>query len=1474
MPTTGESTSDTASSTLSSSGHGDTDTQDTGQRPRTPESSSSSEDIPAPGGEAASLHSCKHTAPSGTPEPDDAGGSEGEGGSLRDQARRLYKLYEPDRPAKSVELVLEKYHGNEERLLQMLRLRHGIQEQKRSTPSPTPPDPLATRRRGGSTASGVGRSTPTEPIAAVVTALPPTPSPTEPISGVGAVFPSKPSPSEPIAVPSAVAQAPTLHPSVPLTEPQPAPAPPPEQRAPPRAAEEPQVSLPVEPEQRAPPLAAPEPAGVTVWVTRDGEDSTPLKLEFSPDACVSDLLRAAASAFGDLPPGELQATQEGARLSNRRDVVDLQTSPDRPVTVSRRQLPPVAVLPPVSPMHSRPSIHEADRGCQEESSGVLEPIVKPSKQTRILDSIHAPSTILSCTQFDSSADPDFVEPLVDWLPAKGAGVIVQGFESAPSFNGKRGKVAEVRGDEAVVSLAPLGKFCFPLRNLRPDPERPQRRKTRTAERRSVRSSHLRPSSVGRAGPSRQVEDEPLTGWGDRGDSFEREGSPQQRVRASTGSHGRVGPRRSASRPLANGSPARSLGWADSPLRGGHMRSQSLPRASLSVGGTSVAFGRTRSPLKVSRDFVPRCADTPPRAESPSPSGAGEFTTSYAREYKYSPATQLVMKPLPTSTLAGKGRDVAEETLCEDCGRRLGSSKFCRRTGRPHLQRVEEIRTEQRLKRQNLRLSRAVEEALGQRLCPSPPPEPTKKERRERRETRRRRRRHRTDSQRSERDGLVSSPLSVSPQSPPSPQQRRYPVPPEQPVFPMDGLNKRNGPRPPPSAIVVEGALRDPELFLCDLNGPYTLADAPKPPVTIKYRHDRSAAVLYQRDGRWHLNDGDAPDEWLYSSESLLGQWTEQPGSCDFSGVHGTPYPLVQSAVHPITPSHLSPSPSEPPTLPNATVMASPDTGAGVEAVPKPPCEGDDLRVFPGCAVVQVARRKALRDAVVAAFGSVAAARETLCLPPHALCSAANLRAAVSTRCGVTTARAVPVPGAAGSLPVTDSVLAKVFQTGDVHRRGRVRGAELLGILLQEPALQARNAEDAVAQRAAWERVADSLTVCSSRYLTQEEFTMCVQGAASALHPEGIDLAALSLWDSVLAGAAELNGAPARTAASPQVAAAVAAAAAEFTAASSGGGALTAEAAACAAARLAHRVSGAGGLRLDALWKGEPSAAVVTREDFCALYAAAVCEPDLLEAAMEESFEAEGKLEPPEVATPAKNQVEEVASPPSPPPESPTTPASVEKPVQPDPVPVPTPDLPQTVKQAEPEAKAQPQQVEERNVQATSELDMLRAEVRAMAEAQLRQHEEQHEAQRRAEEWQLKRERELQEELAARRQRAEAEAAERLAQAEALAEESRLRERHLQLQLVDAEEASTRRTVEDQQTRDVGRVSESMQSALTAVRTEAERKTALRRKQIALRAASVGAVLLLASVALPPELKKGKKGAKDKKGSSSGCCIIS
>ena len=65
-----------------------------------------------------------------------------------------------------------------------------------------------------------------------------------------------------------------------------------------------------------------------------------------------------------------------------------------------------------------------------------------------------------------------------------------------------------------------------------------------------------------------------------------------------------------------------------------------------------------------------------------------------------------------------------------------------------------------------------------------------------------------------------------------------------------------------------------------------------------YQHESSPAIVFWRDSRWRLNDVGATDGWLYSNESLLGQWAEDAEAADFSGVYGTPYPCVTVAEDP------------------------------------------------------------------------------------------------------------------------------------------------------------------------------------------------------------------------------------------------------------------------------------------------------------------------------------------------------------------------------------------------------------------------------------------------------------------------------------------------------------------------------------------------------------------------------------------------
>eukprot|EP01065_Artemidia_motanka_P012913 TRINITY_DN1710_c7_g1_i1.p1 TRINITY_DN1710_c7_g1~~TRINITY_DN1710_c7_g1_i1.p1 ORF type:complete len:1384 (+),score=536.29 TRINITY_DN1710_c7_g1_i1:66-4154(+) len=1281
-----------------------------------------------------------------TPPPDD-------GDSVRQQIYEIYRQHDPSRSSKSIDIILGKYKGSEETLLEMLRARY--------TPSSPPPQ-------------------------------------------------ARPPEAPSSAVP---------HPRSPETPPQPEPA-------------------------------SPVEAAVKVWAVAEGQPAVPLLLP--PDSCVSDLLQEAAAAFpaaiGSLPPGELQASLGEGRLSNRTEVSTLTTSRDRAVLVTRRPVPQGAALPP-PPQQRRvvtyapePQVAEATVLTHlEEPPRQRGPWMSPTgpeasqasatqRQARLLDSIRAPSTIASCTQFDS----DEVEH-TDWVPVVGAGVIVQKFDVAPPLNGKKGRVTDVRDGEAVVSLPTLGKISFAFRNLRADPSAdPPARTAAPRRRRSASDRASAPRRTRRSGTPEadKGDDEPLSGWGQRNDAS-TDRSPRGRadsVRTRTPQRFLSQPRFSS--PSTRGSP-----------RLPQRRSASLPRPSGS-------WGRQKTPLKVRPGFVPRCAETPPqRPDSPPPST--DWSTSYPKEFKFSPAAQCVLKPLPTATLSGKERDPAEDTLCEDCGRPLGSSRFCRRNPeRPHELRLLEIRQEQERKKA-LKLTKAGQEALGNRLAgsaevssPAAASPPRKK-----REKKRRRRRKEEQPVSPKPDAAPTSPLSLSPQTNPSPALRHDDMTP--PCAVPNGSSVRHA---GPPALSVSGTIHDP-CFCTDLNGTYAAADTG----CLKYVREGGGAVLYFRDGRWHLNDSDAQDEWLYSSDGLLGSWVEQEGSMDYSGVRGTPYPCVAVLEPMSTPAHNPDTSPQPPTVAQATPENS-------------------LVVAPGCAVLQVVRRRRLRDAVRSAFGSVGAARVELC-SRGGTCAAAALRQTVAARCGAAAARAVPLPPSHGPtqqplLRCTDAHLADVFRRADALRAGRVRMHDLLAELLGDPrTMHPDGAEPpAEAQRAALERVADSLTVCGERYVTFEEFAACTH---SAIAGEGashvVDLDVLAQWHAALS-AADMNSADS----TPQLTAAAAAAAAEFDLA--GGGVLSADRCLGAVQRLSARTSERVGARFRGLWRKEPAAAVVTKHDFCALFAAAsAAGPELLAGGDEAGAEAEASPEP----EPAPARLDS-----PPPPKDPSAPCSPVEPLPPaTPGPPPDPPSPPPPAPQPPPAPPQPEpQPEQPQTLPTDLTEQLRMELRAMVDVQNREREEEDERRR-------QRERELEQQLREERERAAAESRRRLEEAEALAqrvaEQARAREHSLQVQLLEAGEGSGRRGVED---------AERQASQAIASRAELSRggvrRDELRRLSavIATAASAVGAAAAAATAgsrrqadpapAQPSSPKKDAapalrdKGAEQPDKRRSGCCVVS
>ena len=114
---------------------------------------------------------------------------------------------------------------------------------------------------------------------------------------------------------------------------------------------------------------------------------------------------------------------------------------------------------------------------------------------------------------------------------------------------------------------------------------------------------------------------------------------------------------------------------------------------------------------------------------------------------------------------------------------------------------------------------------------------------------------------------------------------------------------------------------DPQVSKVALNGFYTLcARIPKKGKVTKhtktarrkqleqhnrihvYMHNTSAAIIFYKDGRWRLNDISATDGWLYSNDSLVGPWEETADAQDFSGIYGTPYPVI-SIAHDLAKTH-------------------------------------------------------------------------------------------------------------------------------------------------------------------------------------------------------------------------------------------------------------------------------------------------------------------------------------------------------------------------------------------------------------------------------------------------------------------------------------------------------------------------------------------------------------------------------------------
>eukprot|EP00754_Rhynchopus_humris_P000413 Rhum_TRINITY_DN10263_c0_g1::Rhum_TRINITY_DN10263_c0_g1_i1::g.37639::m.37639 len=315
----------------------------------------------------------------------------------------------------------------------------------------------------------------------------------------------------------------------------------------------------------------------------------------------------------------------------------------------------------------------------------------------------------------------------------------------------------------------------------------------------------------------------------------------------------------------------------------------------------------------------------------------DFDSSFQKEPRWKPT---VIKPLPRGTVIGRGRTTEEETHCPDCNQPMDVLKFCMVTKNPHT--VTEPKSARRLtiEEQEVASHRLARDGSPQRTRngvsawpahESPKTTPHAAQRRRRSssspgffappqlstETRARRRE-------SERERAIAR---RTPSPSPASALRRSP---SAGAVGSRSSNHREGAESEllhlPHAVAVAGA--EVSVSKVALNGLYTLcaphggggsrrrkkqrsverrrsrrspssgaANDTAAQVRV-YQHESSPAIVFWRDSRWRLNDVGATDGWLYSNESLLGQWAEDAEAADFSGVYGTPYPCVTVAEDP------------------------------------------------------------------------------------------------------------------------------------------------------------------------------------------------------------------------------------------------------------------------------------------------------------------------------------------------------------------------------------------------------------------------------------------------------------------------------------------------------------------------------------------------------------------------------------------------
>ncbi|KAJ9450019.1 hypothetical protein DIPPA_00400 [Diplonema papillatum] len=278
----------------------------------------------------------------------------------------------------------------------------------------------------------------------------------------------------------------------------------------------------------------------------------------------------------------------------------------------------------------------------------------------------------------------------------------------------------------------------------------------------------------------------------------------------------------------------------------------------------------------------------------------KFDASFVREWKY--ATSTILKPLPRGTVSGRGRTVSDETPCPDCGRALDSHKICLVTRHPHMVPNQETPR---------KLTREEQSVMSARLATSKENSPLSVN---------------DDSMSSPTqgkrdDGKTKKPIrrldlsassgDVTPSR--TPRSRRSTRSPSRST--QASVNKRETAQSSntrnavqPHIVLVSGLRDDTGAFRHPLNGFYAKAaskakkgkhdnkrqEALPGPVAV-YRHKRCDSVLFKQEGRWKLNDANETDGWLYSHDTLLGQWVETPFSSDFSGVSGAAYPRVTAA---------------------------------------------------------------------------------------------------------------------------------------------------------------------------------------------------------------------------------------------------------------------------------------------------------------------------------------------------------------------------------------------------------------------------------------------------------------------------------------------------------------------------------------------------------------------------------------------------